>query len=158
MTEEKIKLEINKIDSLRFNKISNYKKYRNMSSCGGSVSASILNDTANYIYSISGVELYTSILVVYLKDNQPIRIYYYESIPEWDKFNNNPNNDSISEISEIIDIITYKEKTVEYYLTESVKMYKYIDKEIEAIASTTNKELLEKLLNCVETIKQELKK
>jgi hypothetical protein len=155
LTLEKIANQINKVDSLRFSKTSTQKKLKDMSACGGSVSSEFYNDTLIHIYAFRGVELYSSILRVYFKENAPVRIYYYEAFPEWDKFNDNPKNDTIEEMEDIINVMTYKETAVSYYFTEPIIMFQF--EKGKEVPAPLNKELLKELLNCIETMKRELK-
>jgi hypothetical protein len=145
---------IQKIDSLRFSNLTKTKLLEDRSICGGRVNGDYFQDSLVHLYSILGVELYTSITRVYYDCGIPIRIYYYESIPQWDKFNQNPENDTIEDWEEILNRMTFKETATVFYISATPEMFNIVKgKEVHA---ETDEELLSKVMICIETMKNEL--
>lgn len=121
-----------------------------MSHCGGALYGIYEGNKLVRIESTYGAEMGYSSKDIDFEGGKIIRINYREHYAEWDKYSEKyPNDDGIDPKK-----MTYSDTLYVLEFGNKKSLKKYAGKKL--IATTINKDLVDRLLNCVETMKSEL--
>ena len=138
------------IDSLRFEKAFRVKAFKSQSECATNVLSYYTNDSLKYLYSFNSNKFYSSITHAYFKNNEVVKISFYEQIPEWEKYYKNYKKETDNFRS-----LTFSDKTFVYYFLNPIETYELIEgKEVKCIV---NKAEYQSILACVNILIEESK-
>lgn len=122
----------------------------NMSHCGGALYGIYKSNELVRIESTYGAEMGYSSKNIDFESGEVIRINYREHFAEWSKYSEKyPNDDEIDPKK-----MTYSDTLYVLEFGKKRSLKKYAGKKL--IATTINKDLVDRLLKCVETMKNEL--
>ena len=124
--------------------------YPNMSHCGGALYGIYKYNELVRIESTYGAEMGFSSKNIDFESGEVVRINYREHFAEWSKYSEKyPNDDEIDPKK-----MTYSDTLYVLEFGKKRSFKKYAGKKL--IASTINKEVVDRLIKCVDTMKSEL--